>query len=108
MSAATSVDGESFEREVLQSPVPVLVDFWGPNCAPCQALAPVADVLADELAGRLKVVKVNVEEARDVVGRYGIMGLPTLMLFRDGRNVATLVGRQSREAITARVTPHLG
>jgi thioredoxin 1 len=108
LSAAILVDGESFEREVIQAPLPVLVDFWGPNCAPCQDIAPIIDALSEELAGRLKVAKVSVEDAREVVGRYGVMGLPTLMLFKEGRSVETLLGRQSREAIAARVMPHLG
>jgi thioredoxin 1 len=107
MSAALDVTSDEFDREVLASPLPVLVDFWGPDCPPCRAVAPVLSALAEELAGRLKVVKVNAAEATDLAGRYGIMGLPTLLLFRNGQVVATMVGSQTRQAIMGRLQPFL-
>jgi thioredoxin 1 len=107
MSNTLDVSAGDFDQEVLQSPLPVLVDFWGPDCPPCQAVAPIVNALAEELAGRLKVVKVDASEATDVAGRYGIMGLPTLLVFKGGQVVGTLVGSQSRQAIMAKLQPHL-
>jgi thioredoxin 1 len=108
MSAAAEVDNGSFEQEVLKSEVPVLVDFWAPWCGPCKAIAPTVDALAEEMDGRVKVVKVNTDEAGEVAGRYGVMSIPTLLIFKGGEVVETLVGNQSKGAIQNKLQAHLG
>jgi thioredoxin 1 len=107
MSAALAVNSQNFEQEVLQSTIPVLVDFWAPWCGPCKAIGPSVDALAEEMADKLKVVKVNTDEAQEIAGKYGIMSIPTLLVIKAGQVVETLVGNQSKQAIAAKVQPHL-
>jgi thioredoxin 1 len=107
MSAALAVDNANFEQEVIQSAVPVLVDFWAPWCGPCKAISPSVDALASEMAEQLKVVKVNVDEAQEIAGRFGVISIPTLLLIKGGEVVETLRGNQSKQAITSKVQPHL-
>jgi len=107
MSAALAVDNQNFEEEVIKSPIPVLVDFWAPWCGPCKAIAPSVDALAEEMAGQLKVVKVNTDEAGEIAGRFGVMSIPTLLVIKGGEVVETLVGNQSKQAIAAKVQTHL-
>ena len=85
--------------EVLQASEPVLVDFWAEWCPPCRKLTPVIEALADEYAGRVKVVKVDVDQSPDVAGRYGIFSIPTLLLFREGRVLEQSVGFRPREEL---------
>jgi thioredoxin 1 len=107
MSAALAVSNESFEKEVLQSSTPVLVDFWAPWCGPCKAISPTVDALAQELEAQLKVVKINTDEAGEIAAKYGVMTIPTLLLIKAGEVVETLVGNQSKQAITTKIQPHL-
>jgi thioredoxin 1 len=107
MSAALAVDNANFEQEVIKSPIPVLVDFWAPWCGPCKAISPSVDALATEMAEQLKVVKVNVDEAQEIAGRFGIISIPTLLLIKGGEVVETLRGNQSKQAIASKVQPHL-
>ncbi len=88
-----------FSQEVLNSDVPVLVDFWAPWCGPCRMIAPVLEDLAQEMQGKLKIVKVNVDENPIVASSYGIMSIPTLILFRGGSPVGKMVGALPKEAL---------
>ncbi len=97
----------NFEEEVLQSELPVLVDFWAPWCAPCHMVAPVVEEIARQYAGRLKVGRLNVDEGRAVAAEYGIMNIPTLAIFKDGKVVERIVGAVPRAQLEAKVTPHI-
>ena len=101
MSSATAVKDSDFQTEVLDAASPVLVDFWATWCGPCQSLGPVIDAIAEEYAGKLKVMKMNVDENRETPAKYGIRGIPTLMLFHKGEIVDKIVGAQPKTAIDA-------
>jgi len=94
------VSDSSFEQEVLQSEKPVLVDFWAAWCAPCRMLAPTVEAVAEQYADRASVVKLNVDHNPATPGAYRIKGIPTLILFRDGNEVARVVGATSKESIS--------
>src|SRR5262245_42687698 len=99
MSNVTPVADDSFEREVLQSATPVLIDFWAPWCAPCRAIAPVVDEIAREYAGKLKVVKMNVDENPRTPSRYGVRGIPNLILFHGGQVKEQIVGAVAKSQL---------
>jgi len=86
------VTDKEFDREILQSQIPALVDFWAPWCAPCHIIAPAVEEIAKKFGGRIKVAKMNVDENRATPGNYGIMGIPTLILFKNGKIVDRVVG----------------
>jgi thioredoxin 1 len=91
-----------FKKDVLESPVPVLVDFWAPWCGPCRMIGPVIEGIAAKANGKAKVVKVNVDEHQDIAAQYGIQGIPTVMVFKKGEIATTLVGaRQEKEYLNA-------
>ena len=94
------VSDSSFEQDVLQADRPVLVDFWAAWCAPCRMLAPIVDAVAEKYADTAHTFKLNVDENPSVSQRYGIKGIPTLILFRDGREEERIVGAASKEAIS--------
>ncbi len=96
-----SVNESNFEQEVLNSDVPVLVDFWAPWCGPCRLIAPIVEEIAEEMAGRAKVVKVNTDENPNLAMKYGIRAIPTIMVFKNGRVVDTRVGVQPKEVLKA-------
>ena len=99
MSNAVEVTDATFERDVLKSDKPVMVDFWAIWCGPCRALAPTVDAIAQSYADKLKVVKLDADTNQQSVMRYGVMGLPTLIVFKNGQEVKRLVGNQPRSAI---------
>ncbi len=95
------VTDDTFEAEVLQAQNPVLVDYWAEWCGPCKAIAPTLEEVAKEYSGKLKVAKVNVDENQEIPRKYGIRGIPTLMLFKNGNIEATKVGALSKSQLTA-------
>ncbi len=99
--AVAAVTDATFEAEVLNSQTPTLVDFWASWCAPCRAIAPVVEELAKQYTGKVKVLKLNVDENPRTPGRYGIMGIPTLILFKGGQVVDQLVGAVPRPKLEA-------
>ncbi|RMG28246.1 MAG: thioredoxin TrxA [Gammaproteobacteria bacterium] len=107
MSTIVHVTDETFQHEVLESPLPVLVDYWAEWCAPCKAIAPLLDEIAAEYDGRLKVAKLNIDENQTTTHRYGIRGIPTLMLFKNGNVEATKVGGVSKSQLTAFIDSNL-
>jgi thioredoxin 1 len=104
----TDVSDQSFEVEVLQSGTPVLVDFWAAWCGPCRILAPTIDNLAAEFGGRLKVVKVNVDDNTATMDRFRIRSIPTLVLFKDGVEQDRIVGAQQQETVAQMIVRHVG
>ena len=95
------VTDESFERDVLQSEIPVLVDYWAEWCGPCKMIAPILEEVVGEYAGKLKIAKLNIDENSATPPKYGIRGIPTLMIFKDGDVEATKVGALSKSQLTA-------
>ena len=101
------ITDDSFDTDVLASDKPVLVDYWAEWCGPCKMIAPILDEVSKDYDGRLRVTKMNVDENRTVPGKFGIRGIPTLMLFKDGQLAATKVGALSKAQLTAFLDGHL-
>jgi thioredoxin 1 len=101
------VGDQNFETEVLNSPVPVLVDFWAAWCAPCRMLAPAVEAVAEKYDGKAKVVKLNVDENMITAGKYNIRGIPTLLLFKEGVIKEQIVGNTTKETISKMIDNHL-
>lgn len=97
--AACTVTDQTFEKEVLEAEIPVLVDFWAAWCGPCKIIAPIIDEIAKELEGKVKVCKINVDENPIIPGRYGIRAIPTLIIFKNGEPVEVIVGAVSKSVI---------
>lgn len=103
----SEVNENNFEQDVLQSTSPVLVDFWAAWCAPCRLLTPIVETVAEKYAGRARVVKLNVDENQSISQRYGIKGIPTLILFNGGLEEERVVGVTSEEAISLMIEKYL-
>ena len=107
MSKAAEVNDSNFEAEVLQSQTPVLVDFWASWCAPCRTLAPIVDAVAAEYVGRVKVVKLNVDENQSTSAKFGIMSIPTLIIFKDGKEADRSIGFVSQRNLSEKLKASL-
>ena len=108
MSAAPAITTADFDKEVLASYQPVLVDFWAAWCGPCRLIGPAVDAVAEEYAGKAKVYKLNVDDEGEIAQRYGVMSIPTLMVFKGGQKVGELVGGQNtKQTIGAAIAKHL-
>jgi thioredoxin 1 len=107
MSAAAQVTDSTFDQEVLQSEVPVLVDFWAPWCGPCRMVAPVVDEIATQYEGKVKVVKLNTDDNPGVASKYGIRSIPTLMIFKGGQRVDMVVGAVPKTTLSNTLEKHL-
>ncbi|MDF5728623.1 MAG: thioredoxin [Rhizonema sp. PD38] len=107
MSSIIAVTEATFNQEVLESEVPVLVDFWAPWCGPCRMVAPVVDEVATEYEGQVKVVKLNTDENPTVASRYGIRSIPTLIVFKGGRQVDTVVGAVPKTTLIKTLTQYM-
>jgi len=101
-----AVTDSTFENDVMKSSVPVLVDFWAEWCGPCRALAPKLEEIAGEMSGKVKIVKMNVDENPQTPGQYGIRGIPAMLLFKDGKQVGELVGNHPKDNISEFLKSH--
>jgi len=107
MAKPFEVTDITFEEEVLQAKEPTLVDFWAAWCAPCKMVAPVVEAIADEYDGRLRVAKMDVDGSRQTPSRYGIYGIPTLILFKNGVEATRIVGYRPKDALAEELLPYI-
>jgi thioredoxin 1 len=98
---------QNFEEEVLKSSIPVVIDFWAAWCVPCKMIAPTLDELAQEFSGKAKIGKLNVDENRETAGKYGVRGIPSLLLFKDGEIKDQMVGVHSKQEISSMISKSL-
>ena len=102
------INTDSFEAEVLKSELPVLVDFWAPWCGPCKALNPILEKVENEVGGKIRIVKVNIDESPEIASKYSIMSIPTLLFFKDGTVMEQLVGLVQKDKILEKVNKLIG
>ncbi|MEP0767346.1 MAG: thioredoxin [Fimbriimonadia bacterium] len=107
MGNAIAVTADTFDSEVLQSSIPVLVDFWAAWCGPCRMIAPFVEAVAEEFAGKAKVAKVDVDSNQSLAMRYGIMGIPALLIFKGGQVVEQMVGARGKDEIADALRRHV-
>ena len=107
MAEVKHVNDSTFESEVVKAAEPVLVDFWAPWCGPCKMIGPVVEKLAGKYDGKLKVCKMNTDESPDTPGRFNVHGIPTLIIFKGGKEVERMVGFAPEAALCAKIEPHL-
>lgn len=105
--ATKQITDITFDQEVLKSSQPVLVDFWAEWCGPCRALGPKLEELSDEMGTKIRIVKLNVDENPNIAAKFGIRSIPTMILFKGGQNVETLMGNQPKEAIAQTLSRHI-
>lgn len=102
------IEGDNWQSEVVDSDIPVLVDFWAEWCGPCRAIAPILEEISEEKAGSLKIAKVDVDQNKELAGEYGIRSIPTLLLIKGGEVQAQVVGAVNKSALLEKVEPHIG
>jgi len=107
MGAAIEITDATFEAEALRSPIPTIVDFWAEWCIPCKRVAPILEEIATEYQGKIKIVKLDVDVNPRTPGTYNITGIPTLLVFKGGKLVETLVGFMPKDKVLAKVLPHV-
>ena len=102
-----TVKSDNWHSDVISSPLPVLVDFWAEWCGPCRAIAPILDELAEELSGKMKIAKVNVDENRDIATEFHVQSIPTLLVIKNGTVAEQMVGAMSKPALQSKLKEHL-
>ena len=107
MAQEITLNNENFSKEVLESDLPVLVDFWAPWCGPCRMMSSIVEELADDYSGRVKVGKLNTEESANITAEYGISSIPTFIIFKDGKPVDQIIGGVSKDVISKKLDASL-
>ena len=105
--AVLQLTEKNFDAEVLKSTVPVLVDFWAEWCGPCKMISPIVDEIAQDLQGKLKVGKVNVDEVQELAAQYNVMSIPTLLIFKQGKIIEQIIGAMGKDQLMAKIKPKI-